>query len=427
MAVSKNLYTRGLKQRLAGAVWYQRKGETVVRELAPAVSNPQTDKQMQQRAMLANLVGMYRANQFWLNFGSFESKKTSWSDYNAFVSANSKVKPVFLTQGMVSNGAAIVLPYIVAKGSLPSVSVFEYEPNNTFGTDIYAEGIDIDSTGSQTVAALSEALLSSNNGLQVGDQLSVIINYQGVSEAGDPYVTARAYEFIIDTSDGRTIASLGLAGILLTDTLEGGLNALVIAVDSDTAQVGVTMVISRTSGASLKVSTQTLVLSEAQQEFVLRYQTDTAYQRYVESYGSTGSQNFLSAGYSSKRSTPAPLQKDISNISVEDVGSFNVGQGPVQGNTSPLDVEIYFTEELTESDEIGNDSRVTYTVVYEEPATGALGRSTQTATATKQNGRLIFQMASTNTPYQLESLGVTLNGRSLAASFRITMSGAIED
>lgn len=425
MAVSKNLYTRGLKQRLAGAVWYQRKGETVVRELAPAVSNPQTDKQMQQRAMLANLVSMYRANRFWMNFGAFEGKKQSWSDYNAFVSANSKVKPVYLTQAMASNGAAIVLPYTVTKGTLPTVRVFEYEPNNTFGTDLYAEGIDLDDTGATTVAALSSALLASNNGLMESDQLSIIVNYQGVTEIGDPYVTARAYEFIIDTSDGRTLASLDLAGILLTDEVESGLNSLVIAINSETTQVGVTMVVSRTAGSAIKVSTQTLAISTAQQNFIADYQTTAAYNTYVDSYGAVGAQNFLSAGYSSKRSSQIALPKDITRIEVEAQGGWAVGQGPIEITEANKEVILYFTSDIGSDDTVSPSA--SYNTVYIDAATEELRREALSAPTLIDNGQVYITLNPANKPYQLESVGLFINGRAVTASFRTTYTGAQQD
>ena len=96
MAKVKSGGIRNLIGRVGGNVYYMNKGQNIARELAPAISNPQTAAQQEQRMRWANLVSFYRVNQPWMKRGAFESKKQTWSDYNAFVSANSKISPVYL-------------------------------------------------------------------------------------------------------------------------------------------------------------------------------------------------------------------------------------------------------------------------------------------------------------------------------------------
>lgn len=325
MAISKNLYTRGLRQRLAGAAWYQRKGETVVRELAASVSNPQTEGQMTQRSMLANLVAMYRANKFWMNSGAFESKKQVWSDYNAFVSANSKVQPPYLTKGMVEQGATIVMPYVVTKGSLPIVNVLYDRGNEYFKTDLY---IETSISGSTVVGDLSAELLENNNGLQEGDQLSIIINYQRTE--GVPFVTARAYEMIIDTTDASTLEDRGLGEILTSDTVEG--NVEVLTVTTQNPYCGCAVIISRETSSGIKVSTQALVLAYEQSNYIAQFTSDAAFQAYADSYGSERGANFLSKGYSSARSEAVAIALAIQTVNGKAGGAF-LGTGDANSAT----------------------------------------------------------------------------------------------
>ena len=244
MAISKNLYTRGLKQRLAGAVWYQQKGRTLVRELAASVSNPQTETQMDNRVKMSNCVAIYRANAEWMKKYAFEVKKNFWSVYNAFMSANLSANDVLLAKSDVEAGAAVAAPYTMTKGSLPSVNVEYNSAEEYFSTDIYTGSLNIahnDTT--TTVADLSAALLANNNGLQEGDQLSFIWNIQTLDANGMPSVIARYKELITFEKNvtlppmghfGNVEADIGRACVALaspdlkymsgeTVTLEGGL------------------------------------------------------------------------------------------------------------------------------------------------------------------------------------------------------------
>lgn len=378
MAISKNLYTRGLRQRLAGAAWYQRKGETVVRELAASVSNPQTEGQMTQRSMLANLVAMYRANKFWMNSGAFESKKQVWSDYNAFVSANSKAQPPYLTKGMVEQGATIVMPYTVTKGSLPIVNVLYDRGNEYFKTDLYIETAISETT---VVGDLSAELLAENNGLQEGDQLSIIINYQRTE--GVPFVTARAYEMIIDTTDTSTLEERGLGDILTSDTVEG--NVEVLTVTTQNPYCGCAVVISRETSSGIKVSTQALVLSYEQANYIAQFTSDAAFQAYADSYGSERGANFLSKGYSSARSEAVAIALAIQTVNGKAGGAY-LGTG--DANSATLTIAFNKSIEDMNVQSVSVNPSNAYTNVS---ITSTSGRNVVASTtgSTSGNGQII--------------------------------------
>ena len=347
MAKVKSGGIRNLIGRVGGNVYYMNKGQNIARELAPAISNPQTAAQQEQRMRWANLVSFYRANQPWMKRGAFESKKQTWSDYNAFVSANSKISPVFLTKGEAEQGGAVVAPYVVTKGSLPSVALFSWEGQEVFCSDLYVGDLTI--TGSTTAAQLSAALRDNNNGLQEGDQISFILNIQGSNPDGVPYITARYYEYIIDSSDNRTLADLGLDGVIIDDTYED-MQRLCFAHDG--AVCGGTIIVSRTSSGSIKVSTQSLVLTASMETFLAGYTSDAALQRAARSYGENEA-NFLAAGYSGKASNVAvPTAQSLLYLQVGDVqvtdAATQIGNNTNFGDTTPYAIVAHFSQPVSE-------------------------------------------------------------------------------
>lgn len=297
MAISKNLYTRGMSQRLGGAVFYQNNGQTVVRELAPSVKNPRTTAQMIQRARLANLVSMYRVNLEWMKRGAFETKKPTQSDYNKFVSVNSAAQPLYFTKAMVAGGASVVDAYMITQGSYPSVTTTLSGDGQNIVSNLYLDPTVITGTvavATTTVAELTEALLSQNDIIKEGDQLSVILNYQRMSSASVPFVIAQSFELILSTSDTRTLSAVGFPEAFVS-VQQGANKALAISVNND--QMGAAIILSRTVGGRIMVSTQELVLSGQQKTVVSQYRTQSALDAYMKSYGE-GSNDFLDSNTS---------------------------------------------------------------------------------------------------------------------------------
>lgn len=317
MAKVKSGGIRNLIGRVGGNVYYMNKGQNIARELAPAISNPQSAAQQEQRMRWANLVSFYRVNLPWMKRGAFESKKQTWSDYNAFVSANSKVSPVFLTKEIAEQGGAVVAPYIVTKGTLPSVNVNLIDSDQTFATDLYT-GDNLTILPSTTAQELSRALLDNNNGLREGDQLSFIILFQEMRNSV-PFIVARYYEFIIDSTDTRTLDNLGLGDLLVDDTFNE-MNCLCFI--NNGAVCGGTCIVSRTTSGEIKVSSQAIALTGSCVTFLSGYTSETAFQQAAASYGESEA-NFLAAGYSGK----------ASNISVPPALSMLLINGQAIGST----------------------------------------------------------------------------------------------
>lgn len=286
MAILKNVVMRGASQRLGGIVLYTRSGETIARELAPAVSNPRTRIQMQQRVKLANVVAMYKANRSWMP-GAFEDKAEKETDYNAFVRFNLTDSKVALTKDAAAAGAGVVAPYKISSGSLGEI---ELEGSQTgVRTNLYTGNLVI--APGTTVAQLSTALISNNNGITKGMQLSLIINLQRRNEVTTrPYIVVRAYEMIIDDTSTKLVSDFIPAGLLETLDLEG---KPLFFNGSTIGDGAAAFILSKTIGGKTSVSTQTLCFYGNQSIYSI-YTSAIAVESAIRSYG-TNETRFLDA------------------------------------------------------------------------------------------------------------------------------------
>lgn len=286
MAILRSIYLKGATQKLGGVVLYQAQGRTLARELAPSVSNPRTPSQMEQRVRLANVVAVYRANRLWMA-GAFEDKKQAESDYNAFVSANLANSLVATSKSEAAAGAAVVAPYKVTSGSLPTIE--HSIATNLIVSNCYLGALTISS--STTIGQLSAAILNNNNNIREGMQLSLIINLQQLnSETGIPYIVTRAYEMIINAQATALITDY-FPGSILVSTGDAN-NALAFSF-ANQGYGAATFIISETTGGKTRVSTQSLTMFGSNATYT-QYTSELAWQTAISSYGD-GSENFLSS------------------------------------------------------------------------------------------------------------------------------------
>lgn len=286
MAILRSVYLKGASQKLGGVVLYQAQGRTLARELAPSVSNPRTPSQMVQRVKLANVVGVYRANRNWMP-GSFEDKKQSESDYNAFVSANLANSLVATSKSEAAAGAAVVAPYKVTSGSIPTV-----EHSLTATNLISNLALGVLSIGSATtIGQLSTALIGNNNNIREGMQLSLVINIQQMNAAsGIPYIVVRAYELIINSSSSELLSDY-FPGSIIAST--GGANNSLSMVYTSLGSGAATFILSETISGKTRVSTQSLIMFGANSVYTA-YTSEQAWNAAVASYGENAI-NFLDA------------------------------------------------------------------------------------------------------------------------------------
>lgn len=343
MAVVKNFWLKDNTQKLGGAVIYQVNGQTLMRQLAPAVSNPRTDAQMSTRVRLANLVAFYRVSAKWMR-GAFESKAANQSDYNAFVSANAAANAVWLTKSQVDAGTCVVAPYVISRGSMGEIK--QSVTATQIASNLYTGELTI--SAATTIADLSAALISNNNGLQNGDQLSIIQYIQNTGTGGAYSVVCRAYEVILNSSNILPLSNYLPVDILTTT---GGDNSA-LAILTASFVGGASFIISRTQGGRILVSTSQVSLTA--NNAVYAAMTSTAQkENAVRSYGANTTTFLDSATASAANSDVASV---ISILSIR-VGNMNIAPGeelPKLIRESDV-VIINLSAAVEEADQIGID------------------------------------------------------------------------
>ena len=254
-------------------------GRTITSEKVTRNSS-KSHAQMVHRVQLANLVNIYRAFAGNLH-PSFENKPAGVSDYNAFVSANLGLIPVYLAKDEARQGGAVVAAYQVTRGSLPSIVV-------TTGTgDVAVTDISLGSmsiTASTTLKAFSNAVVNNNPDFEYGDQISAFIATQSVnSESQVPYVKIQAIEVTLDGTDEETVLR-DLVGTEAFSVVDGHLGA------GQTVNGAIAYVYSRKTPGGTKVSTQRFLVSNS---ILPNYQSTAQMKEAIASYGGTQGDPFL--------------------------------------------------------------------------------------------------------------------------------------
>lgn len=254
-------------------------GRTITSEKVTRNSS-KTHAQMVRRVQLANLVNMYRSFSGNLH-PSFENKAAGVSDYNAFVSANMGIVPVYLTKDEARQGGAVVAAYQVTRGSLPTIVVTS-GTGDVAVTDIALGSMSI--TASTTLKAFSNAVVNNNPDYEYGDQISAFIATQSVnSETQVPYVKIQCIEVTLDGTDEETVLR-DLVGAEAFSVVDGHLGA------GQTVNGAIAYVHSRKTQSGTKVSTQRFLVTNS---ILPNYQSAAQLSQAIMSYGGTQQEAFL--------------------------------------------------------------------------------------------------------------------------------------
>lgn len=315
MAIVQNFWLKGASKRLAGAVIYEAMGQTRARRLAESVTNPRTEAQMNQRVKWANLVNLYRVNSNWMKY-AYETKKTTQSEYNKWMSLNVSNSRIYLTKQLAAAGACVVNAYTITQGSLPPIENLMTD-DGFYKSNLYTKTLQV--LVGCTIAQLSEALLANNPGIREGDQLSLIrLSQQTNSDTGVPYVILRKYELIINKSDTRLVYDFLPNDIV---SIEGTGTNFSLAVNTNERVGGFAWILSRTIAGKTYVSTQRIVLVN-NEALISLYSSDAAYRAAIESYG-TSDDAFLSS-VSANTSSSAAIPPAIVRVEIKGV-PYTVG------------------------------------------------------------------------------------------------------
>lgn len=331
MAIIKSLAVRGARKKMGGMVYYNLKGQNIVREAVDKVNNARTASQMRQRTRLSNLVQFYKRMKPWARKGAFETKPAIQSDYNAFVSANIGIQPVYLTKQQSAAGCCVVAPYTISRGSILPVET-KYR-NGEDGTPSFDSNIICPQAVGEyaNVGELSRALITANPALQDGDQISVVTFIQQAVPAY-PYVVCRYYELTLNVNSTEETDSY-------EGWLDGGDNStsgtpLVLRHFIDDANEGCAFILSRKVNGRLQVSTAQLTLTPGAASFLQSFVGSDALVNATASYGES-EVNFLDPGTSEVRANYGDL--GVSLLSVGLNGRTVPAGGNLGSKPSTLD------------------------------------------------------------------------------------------
>lgn len=255
------------------------KGQTVVSEKSEP-SQPRTLAQMVRRTAWRNIQNLYQSFNGNLH-PSFESRPQTWSDVNAFMSANIGRNNVYLTQDQARQGGCVVAAYQITRGSLPSIGM------GTTGGGVITSDIKLGSLAiddETTLAAFSAAVIANNEGWAYGDQLSAFVSIQNTNVlTGVPYVTTECFEVtLINDPEKLLVDIIGQPTAFNVIDAKLALSAVING--------GACYVHSRKGNGRTLVSTQFMHVTNS---LLATYTSQAARDAAVISYGGKTSNQFL--------------------------------------------------------------------------------------------------------------------------------------
>lgn len=262
-----NIFMGTLKGRVGESVFYVSRGVQNQIKYQSNIANPQSSQQMYQRSRFLAANKFYtRGRQQFFQF-AFENKRKGESDFNAFMRENIKNAPNITRDAYELTNYPIVGQFMVSKGSLPTMACGVY----ISGWRVYLD-VPYKSFEEDTIGSLSSHMIQSFQ-YEIGDIITLLFiqsnTLTGVPEvvpstSGNVYGTPvwKIIQFKLDPSDNTDIVDLGI-----WYTSDGQGNMVLIG-DEDTdwfpeyQYSAFTCVHSRNVRGKLKVSTQTLIVSE---------------------------------------------------------------------------------------------------------------------------------------------------------------------
>lgn len=246
-------------------------GEQIVRARNRNPKNPQTTKQMAQRAALATVVEFFTRGKRNLFKFAFESKRKGESDYNAFVRANINRVPVQSRKTIVENGP-VFGEFVMSQGSLSQPS-FDFSGGHSTGALFTAP---LPSAGDTlTIGELSSAIIALNGYLD-GDIITIVAIHNTGDFIAEEFDSAIDYgeliaahvpsawvirQFTLDSNSTALVSSLGIfnKSAITQGAKYVELDNNVFGVDGEEGGSAdmLAVIVSRNTPSGLKVSTST--------------------------------------------------------------------------------------------------------------------------------------------------------------------------
>lgn len=270
--------------RVGNVRYIQRSGETYVRAASNKnISNPRSDKQMDQRLRWASLAAFY--SKLGTNIHTaFQNKASNQSDFNAFMQFN-KSLGCYMTKEERQNGTAICMPVQIAQGSLTSI-IPTISGTTAKLTMFVKKAADV-----STVKALTSSILNNCPSFKQGDQITVL-TFIGNSDGTLGSVNYK--KVVLDLSDDTK------PNIDFSVSTDGYLQ---LTISSST--IGLALI---HTNADKKSSNTSVTLTDAAQTTLDDYLSDEKFTEARDSYGKS-QEVYLTPGSSVSDATPTPTGK----------------------------------------------------------------------------------------------------------------------
>ena len=272
----------GANTKISGKVgqllYRQTRTGTVISELPVKPVTPRRSaRQMDRRTQWGNLAAIYKQFDSMLRRG-YENLPPQMSVFNAFIQANIDVVKVYITKTIRLNGGAILAPYQITRGSLPSISMAK-NASNILVSSIRLGALAIDAN--TTVGQFSQAVIDNNDAFDEGDQLTFFHGIQSIDTVTrTPRATIRGYKVVLSTAEDTKLWDVvDRIGFSVTDNC--------LATSQQITNGAAVWVHSReTADGALKVSTQLFFVENSA---LATYQGRTAFTAAANSYGGINS------------------------------------------------------------------------------------------------------------------------------------------
>lgn len=272
----------GANTKISGKVgqllYRQTRTGTVISELPVKPAIPRRSaRQMDRRTQWGNLAAIYKQFDSMLRRG-YENLPPQMSVFNAFIQANIDVVKVYITKAIRLNGGAILAPYQITRGSLPSISMAK-NASNILVSSIRLGTLAIDAN--TTVGQFSQAVIDNNDNFDEGDQLTFFHGIQSIDTVTrTPRATIKGYKVVLSTAEDTKLWDVvDRIGFSVTDNC--------LATSQQITNGAAVWVHSReTADGALKVSTQLFFVENSA---LATYQGRTAFTAAANSYGGINS------------------------------------------------------------------------------------------------------------------------------------------
>ena len=269
----------GANTKISGKVgqllYRQTRTGTVISELPVKPAIPRRSaRQMDRRTQWGNLAAIYKLFDSMLRRG-YENLPPQMSVFNAFIQANIDVVKVYITKTIRLNGGAILAPYQITRGSLPSISMAK-NTSNILVSSIRLGTLAI--TANTTIGQFSQAVIDN---FDEGDQLTFFHGIQSIDTVTrTPRATIKGYKVVLNTAEDTKLWDVvDKIGFSVADNC--------LATEKQITNGAAVWVHSReTADGTLKVSTQFFYVENSA---LATYQGRTAFTAAANSYGGINS------------------------------------------------------------------------------------------------------------------------------------------